>query len=515
MDDLLFSASGRELAEQIKKKKISSSELVDFHIRYLRKINPVINAIAVPLFESAIDCAKKADELLARRDPSDLPDFFGVPCSIKASYSIKNQIWFGGSHYRTQIVANSNAYGVEKYIGAGLIPICTSNMSEGGMWMDAENSVVGRTNNPHDITRSPGGSSGGEGSLIAAGATPLGLGSDTGGSIRYPAAFCGVSGHKPTGGIIPLTGSWPTTHGSIEYLTCSGPMARRASDLFPLFNLLLGGAKHLLASECSHIESTNQISFKNRTIYYYSEDGRYKTDNDIKACVDFAVMRAGSLGFKLEKWRPPFIEEGFEIFTTILQNAPEAVTGEELLANGNSVNPIIELLKSIIGANIHTVPTSLMILLEKLIKHPEKTIKRYLEQAEQMKLEVNAKLSGGNLIISPVYPSKAVKHKMDIYCPYKVGNTSCYNFLGLPASVVPVLWDKDQLPLSVQIIGSKGMDYLTMALAEKLEDFKIPPFRNLLIQAKCKKEVPLVSGQLVGKKTSTTSPRAICPPSAT
>src|SRR5262249_8717417 len=146
----------------------------------------------------------------------------------------------GGLYARRGKPATRDATAVKRLRAAGAIPLGVTNVSELCMWMESANTVYGRTSNPYDLARTPGGRSGGEGAIVGAGASPVGLGSDVGGSIRMPAFFCGVFGHKPTGGLIPNTGQFPIAENdALRYLT-TGPLCRRAEDLWPIVRTLAG-----------------------------------------------------------------------------------------------------------------------------------------------------------------------------------------------------------------------------------------------------------------------------------
>jgi fatty acid amide hydrolase 2 len=136
--------------------------------------------------------------------------------------------------------ATSDASIVARMRAAGLIPLCVTNTSEMCMWMESNNKLYGRSCNPYDLTRTVGGSSGGEAALIAAGGVPIGLGSDVGGSIRFPSFFNGIWGHKPSGGTVPNSGAIPAAMQQIQRFCQPGPLCRHAEDLFPLLKVLAG-----------------------------------------------------------------------------------------------------------------------------------------------------------------------------------------------------------------------------------------------------------------------------------
>jgi fatty acid amide hydrolase 2 len=197
MSDLL-TTSVRELARRVRSRTLSSLELVDAHIAQIERVNPVLNAVVRERFEEARVEARRADARQARGD--DLPPLHGVPCTIKEAFALTGMPNTSGLLARKGFLATEDAAAVAKLRAAGAIPLGVTNVSELCMWLESNNRVYGRTNNPYDPARIAGGSSGGEGAIVAAGASPFGLGSDVGGSIRLPAFFNGIFGHKPSGG---------------------------------------------------------------------------------------------------------------------------------------------------------------------------------------------------------------------------------------------------------------------------------------------------------------------------
>ena len=249
----LLTLSGVDLAKRIATKQVSPSEVLEVHIARIEKVNPQLNAMVEDDFARARKTAREQTEtLMSGTGPTNLPVFFGVPFTVKEMLSYKGMKRTGGSIHHRDSVMDWDATIVERMRHAGAIPMGTTNVPELGFWFETFNPVYGRTNNPYDVTRTCGGSSGGEGSLIGAGASPFGLGSDIGGSIRIPAFFCGVFGHKPSRYWLPLTGHFP--YGREEFgdlllkdkypFTSIGPLSRRAADLNPLLQLMVGADAH-------------------------------------------------------------------------------------------------------------------------------------------------------------------------------------------------------------------------------------------------------------------------------
>jgi aspartyl-tRNA(Asn)/glutamyl-tRNA(Gln) amidotransferase subunit A len=218
--------SATELAGLIARRQLSCGEAVRLHLDRVDAVNAKLNAIIARLDDEAIADARCADAELARgirRGP-----LHGVPITLKESLSMAGKVTCCGSTLLRENVPTEDATAVARMRRAGAIPIGRTNLPDMGMDSQTHNLVWGVTRNPWDLDRTPGGSSGGEGAAIASGMSPLGLGSDVGGSIRIPAAFCGILGLKPTQHRVPITGHVPLTlH---DYLQI-GPLARSVDDL--------------------------------------------------------------------------------------------------------------------------------------------------------------------------------------------------------------------------------------------------------------------------------------------
>jgi len=212
-ESLLF-RSATELARMIRDREVSSRDVVEAHIRRIEEVNPSLNAVVATRFDDAREEARRADVLISRASaPGDVSPLCGVPCTVKEAFALEGMPNTGGLLSRKGKVARQDATTVSRLRSAGAIPLGVTNVSELGMWVESNNLVYGRTASAHGRRRTSGGSSGGEGAIVSAGGSPFGLASDIGGSIRVPAFFNGVFGHKPTGGLVPNSGQFPLADG--------------------------------------------------------------------------------------------------------------------------------------------------------------------------------------------------------------------------------------------------------------------------------------------------------------
>src|SRR5262245_13265549 len=218
-----------ELARLIRHGQVDPIEVVDAHISQIQSVNPRINALITATFDEARLEAVRVRRI-ARSNVSDLP-LLGVPITVKDALAVAGVRFTAGSTFYRDNIAGTDAEAVRRLKAAGAIVLGKTNCPDMSASTETTNLVFGLTRNPWNPDRSAGGSSGGEASLIASGGSPLGVGSDFGGSIRIPAAFCGVFGLKPTGGRIPTQGHLPETPHVISEWNTVGPIARSVEDI--------------------------------------------------------------------------------------------------------------------------------------------------------------------------------------------------------------------------------------------------------------------------------------------
>src|SRR6266446_4647354 len=230
--------SALEIAAQIRRKEVSPVEVALSHLERIERLNPKLNAFVDCQAEAVLSQARDAEKAISRGD--GLGPLHGVPLSIKSAIDVAGHRCEAGTRLRAGHIAAQDAPLVARLRAAGAVILGVTNTPELLMAWETDNLLYGRTNNPWDLTRTAGGSSGGEAAAIAAGLSAGGVGSDGGGSIRVPAHFCGICGLKPTPGRIPSTGHFPVSAGPFALLGVVGPMARTVADLKVLFEVMQG-----------------------------------------------------------------------------------------------------------------------------------------------------------------------------------------------------------------------------------------------------------------------------------
>ena len=227
MDDALWQRSAGELADLIKSGQVSSREVVQAHLDRIEEVNASVNAVTVTLADEALAAADEADRVRGTGA------FHGVPFTIKENIDCVGSATTQGVPALADALPEVDAPIVARMKAAGAIPLARTNLPEFGLRISTDNPLRGRTNNPWNLQRTSGGSSGGEGAALATGMSPFGLGNDIGGSVRNPAFCCGITSLKPTPGRLPMASSIPPLDPMIasQLMSTDGPMARRVEDL--------------------------------------------------------------------------------------------------------------------------------------------------------------------------------------------------------------------------------------------------------------------------------------------
>jgi fatty acid amide hydrolase 2 len=457
-----LATSALGLALLVRQKKVSPLDVVDAFISRIEAENPAINAVVAPRFERARDEAKKASERLAKADSGEeLPPLFGVPCTIKEGIAVEGMPHSAGVHARKHVRAEHDAEVVRRLRDAGAIVLGVTNMAEGGMWLETDNRVYGRTANPWDTSRIPGGSSGGEAAILATGASAFGIGSDIGGSIRIPAHFCGIFGHKPTGKLVSNSGYWPDVPGALDEFLCTGPMTRSAEDLWPVLSVI---AKDKLQGH------PDQIDLRDVTVYPLETIGGTKVRPEQRQAVRRASVSLQSRGAKVAELRTRGLEKALLIWSAMMEEEAGALEYTEVLGNGAPISIARELLRFNRPDARHTVQALIVAAVDALVKRIPAPIATWTKAGRQLREELEVELGPRGVILAPPYTRAAPKHFEPLLTPFDFVCTAIFNSLAFPVTQVPAGFDSAGLPLGVQVAGRRGGDALTIAVAHALEE---------------------------------------------
>jgi fatty acid amide hydrolase 2 len=338
------------------------------------------------------------------------------------------------------------------------------------MWWESNNTIYGRTNNPYDSRRIVGGSSGGEGALISSAGSVFGIGSDTGGSIRTPAAFTGIFGHKPTGNIVSSQGLFPASYDYQKTMSTAGPMCRYAVDLLPMLSVLAGsGAGKLLTLD-------KTVDFKQLKIFYMDEIQSsslppkvdFEMKNATHKVIKYFEEKYNVLSYKLDltnfHWALP-------IWMNDMHSPNAPPFAQEITDFKGEVNPYSELCRWLIGKSDHTFPAIGLVLFEKLLsKSSSNDSSRFLVHLrEQLSQQFETLLGDNGIFLFPSHPTLTPFHNQPCWTPFNFMYTGVFNSLALPVTCCPMGLSRNGTPLSVQVVGALNRDHLTIAVAQELE----------------------------------------------
>jgi len=471
----LHRSSALDLATMIRAGRVSSREVVESHIAQVRRVNPQLNAMVSDRFDDARAEADAADARLAG-GADDLPLLHGVPCTIKESFSVAGMPWSAGLVSRRALRAGSDAVTVQRLRSAGAIVLGVTNTSELCMWMESVNRVYGRTTSAYDTGRTSGGSSGGEGAMVGSGASPFGLGSDIGGSIRMPAFFNGVFGHKPSGALVPSSGQFPQATGSASLMLSTGPLTRSARDLMPLLKLLAGPDEGDPMCRAMHLGDPAAVELSTMTVHDVRDDKslqRFPIETALLDAQEAAVQALARRGARVVKTSIPGLADAFELWSAAMHTRNQVSFASLLGGEGpalSTASVLRELPRSIAGRSDFTLPALGLALAEHLPMLLSARLMTMNARIEQLRARVDGLLGSRDVILFPSHPRVAPKHHAPLLRFVDAGFTGVFNVLEVPVTQVPLGLDSRALPVGVQVVGARGQDHVPIAVALALEE---------------------------------------------
>src|SRR2546429_9756838 len=350
--------SAREIAAQIRCKEVSPVEVTRAHLERIERLNPELNAFVDCQPEAVLAQARAAEKAILRGD--ELGPLHGVPLSIKSAIDVAGHRCEAGTRLRAGHIAAQDAPLVARLRAAGAVILGVTNTPELLMAWETDNLLYGRTNNPWDLSRTPGGSSGGEAAAIASGCSAGGVGSDGGGSIRVPAHFSGICGLKPTPGRIPATGHYPKSVGPFALLGVVGPMARTVGDLKVLFEVMQGPDYGDPSSAPVPVRWPGEGELKKIRVGYFEDDGRTPVTAETRAAVESAAQALRRAGFKVERFRPDGLELARQLWWKFFGIAGGMLLGPMTKGREAELSPILkEFLSWVAAEPTHTGQTVL------------------------------------------------------------------------------------------------------------------------------------------------------------
>ncbi|MFZ3266530.1 MAG: amidase [Terriglobales bacterium] len=456
--------SAREIAALIRARTVSPVEVARSHLDRIERLNPVLNAFVDCRPEAVLAQARKAERAVLQGDT--LGSLHGVPLSIKSSIDVAGHQCEAGTRLRAGYIAAEDAPLVGRLRAAGAVILGVTNAPELLMAWETDNLLYGRTNNPWDLTRTAGGSSGGEAAAIAAGFSAGGVGSDGGGSIREPAHFCGICGLKPTPGRIPSTGHFPKAGGPFALLGVVGPMARTIDDLRILFEAMAGADD---GDPCSAPVPVRIAEREPRGIGLgvFEDDGRTPVTKETRAAVRRAAALLSQSGYRVEDFRPDGLEEARQLWWELFGTAGGMILGPLVRGHEDELSPILrEFLSWTSAKPVHTGES----LLAAWVGRDElrETILRQMGKYPVLLCPTAAIPAFCHGEREWQVEGQSVKY-LDAwsYCEW-------FNLLGFPAVVVPMGFSEEGLPIGVQLAGRPWEEELVLSVAAALETARGP-----------------------------------------
>ncbi len=498
--------SAAEIAHLIANEQLTSCEAVDAHIRRIEVVNPRLNAVVVPLFEQARAEARAADAKQQRGEP--LGPLHGVPITVKECYHVAGTPSSIGVHQFANELLPTDGVLVRRLRAAGAILLGKTNVPQLMILHETDNPVYGPTNNPWDLGRSPGGSSGGEAAIIAAGGSALGLGSDLGGSIRQPAHSCGIHGFKPTTGRLSILGSRNALNGMTAIGLQPGPLARSVADLELALRVLANSDDDLDPQvPPAPLGDSADVSIAGLRIGFWTDDGYFPAAPAIRRAVNEAAEALRQAGATVEPWQPPDVAAAVHIYFSLV-GADGGADLRRLMGDSTCDWRLKHLLR--IGGLPRPLRSTLTAVLSlagqrrsaELVGFAARTsADRYWQtnfSQSQYTQRFMAAMAAARLdaLVFPPHALPALEHGSSIYL--HAAGSYCYlpNLLGIPAGVVAasrVRGDEESdrpesrdlvektakiaevgsvgLPVGVQVAARHWREDIVLAIMARLEAF--------------------------------------------
>ena len=489
----IYQLSATDLAKKIKSKEVSSKELTQMYIDRIEKLDGDINSVVIRMFERAIQDAEKADIALSKGE--DLGPLHGIPMTIKESYAIEDQKTTWGNEAFKENTAKSDGLAVRRFREAGAHFMGKTNVPLDLADFQSFNSIYGTTNNPWNLERIPGGSSGGSAAALAAGFTGLEAGSDIGGSIRNPAHFCGVYGHKPTHGIIPQTGHELISNVPDSDLSVCGPLARSAEDLKCALEIMAGPAEREATGWKLQLPEPSFKSLKELKVAVWATDEIAPVSNEIEERTTQVGETLAKLGANVSfdarpNFDPTFAHANYQL---LLQSVMAAGMGDEERAKIQKMVEELDESEMTSDAAVLGDKTALFEAASArgaVLSHANWLKANY--QREKLKIAWKEFFEEWDILLCPQMAVTAFEHDQRKFSErtLMVNNQEQPYFQQifwsgiivnsyLPSTVFPTGPSSDGLPIGVQAVSGAFQDYKTIEfsrlIAEEIGGYTAPP----------------------------------------
>jgi len=467
MTDVVLQSATQQL-ELLESGAISVAELAEAHIRQIERLNPALNAFADFDPDLVRTRARFHDGWQGTRSRRPL---FGLPVTVKSSIATRGMKCEMGSLLHKGDVPRHDALVVARLRAAGALILGTTNCPEFLMAYETDNLLHGRTSNPWDLTRSPGGSSGGESAAIAAGMSAAGLGSDSGGSVRIPAHFTGICSLKPTPGRIPGRGHLPPCVGPFQILGAIGPMARTIADVTLLFRQLAGQDHTDPASPPVPLRTPTLDELRSNRIGYFEDDGLIPVTPETRAAVQSAAAALREAGFRVDPFRPSTLESLRQLWTKFFVQCGAMFYAPAIRGRESELSLIFNEFLSI-AASVPALTS-------------EELLNAWAE-LDLLRAKTLEELRSFPILLCPVASVPAFRHgerswtvegrQVKYLDAWR--HTQWFNALAAPAAVIPVGQSPECLPIGVQIVARPFEDEIVLGIAAIVDQafgYRPPP----------------------------------------
>ena len=452
----LWERSAGELAQAIARRELSSREVVGAHLERIAEVNPRLNAVVQVLADEAWEAADAADE--AVRAGAQLGALHGVPVSIKCNIDMKGIASTWGVPALEHAVAEQDAPLVENLRRAGAIPLARTNCPDLAMRVHTDSSLHGLTRNPWDRERTAGGSSGGEGSALASGMSPLGFGNDIGGSLRNPANACGVASIKPSAGRVPDAAQPPFENRPLAWqcMAVQGPMARSVSDVRLGLMAIMGAHPRDPLAVAAPFDGPKGAL----RVAVVREPPGGTCAAAVSAAVGEAAEALSRAGYEVHEVTPPRYEEVMLAWGQLLMG---------------DYAPLWDQMGPLMGEEGRHFFASIFDRYPPLRSAAD--VSRLLMARDELSRAWSEFLAVYPLILSPTWTQLPFVHGFDVQSQEAIGQTlemmrpvMPANLLGLPSACVPVTRDEQTgLPIGVLITGRRFREDECLDAAEAIE----------------------------------------------
>jgi amidase len=448
--DALHHRSATWLAGAIRSGEISSIDIVDACLERIEAVNPALNAV-VRVAGDARERAMQADRDLAVgtvRGP-----LHGVPFTIKDSLDTAGVVTTAGTVGWRDRVPARDATVVARLKEAGGILLGKTNTPEFTWSDETDNDVYGRTSNPYDLARTPGGSSGGPAAIVAAGGSPFDIGSDTGDSIRQPAHVCGIAGLKPTSGRVPRTGHWPGYAGLFESFTQLGPMARRVEDLELLLPIIAGPDGEDPHVPPVTLRDPSTVSIAGLRVVVFGDNGIRTPTPETVVAVEAAAVALSTAGARVEHAVPPGLLDAWRAWDGFIRADGFAWLRRFIEAAGTPG-------WGSYATRDWIAPGDPL---------PGDELTAMIERADRFRAGLLRWIQDVDLIVCPVMPQPAIRHGESSAAWFGDTYSDVHNLTGWPAVVVRGGTSPEGLPIGVQLVAQPWREDVALAGARVVE----------------------------------------------